>query len=329
MTMTATLASYFSVLWLEHLAHLRVDAVVLAVVLAVTLARPLRRADLTDRAIGLVLFPVVTVGASGIGMLLPGVLGSALFVLAVSATIWIRRWGPRFTTAGALATAPLLATLILPAVPGRSPVLWTAVVAVIAYAWASVLVRRRPPEPRASSPRISTRMAVQMGVALAASFAAGHVVFGTHWSWVVLTAFVVCSANRGRGDVLRKGMLRVAGAAAGTGVATVLTGLLTPANPWQVVAIFVLLAAGIWLRPVSYAYWAGCVTAALAFLYGYFGEAGTSLLLTRLGGVVLGGLIGAAASWFVLPVRGRDDPAATVRAWLARVHAMVRRVLSR
>lgn len=329
--MAAALASYGSVLWLEHAAGLRVDAVVLAVVLAVTLGRVLAKADLLDRAVGFVLVPVVTVGASEIGRLMTDqvAVGSALFAVAVSATIWIRRWGPRFVVAGALATAPLLAMLIVPALPiGRTNVWWTGVVAVIAYAWAAVcpLPDRTPPADTDNSRRerirrwASARMAVQMGTALGAAFVGGHLVFGEHWAWAVLTAFVVCSGNRGRGDVVRKSLLRVAGAVAGTAAATVLAGLFGPAYPWQVVAIFILLALGTWLRPLSYAYWAGCVTAALAFLYGYFGQTALSLLFERLGGILLGGVIGVAVSWFVLPIRG-DDPFTDFRAWLARVCA--------
>ena len=66
------------------------------------------------------LVPAVTVGTA----LMPDqqVVGSALFVVAVGATIFVRRWGSRFTTAGALATAPLLAVLIVPAVPGERTV---------------------------------------------------------------------------------------------------------------------------------------------------------------------------------------------------------------
>lgn len=166
-------------------------------------------------------------------------------------------------------------------------------------------------------------MAAQMGVALGAAFAVGHLVLGEHWAWVVLTAFVVCSGNRGRGDVVDKSLLRVAGAGVGTAAATILAGLFGPADPWQVVAIFVLLALGTWSRPLSYAYWAACITAALAFLYGYFGQTAPSLLFERLGGILLGGVLGVAASWFVLPVR-TDIP-----AWLARVCATVSRPIRR
>ncbi len=306
--MAAALASYGSVLWLE--------------------------------------VPAVTVAVSLVGRLMADrvVVGSALFALAVGATIWVRRWGSRFTIAGALATAPLLATLIIPAVPaGRTNIWWTALVAVIAYAWTlcseGLLRDGERAEGKGARKGVSARMAAQMGVALGVAFLAGHLVLGEHWAWVVLTAFVVCSGNRGRGDVVRKSVLRIAGAAVGTAVATLLSGVFGPADPWQVVAIFVLLALGTWLRPLSYAYWAGSVTAALAFLYGYFGQSAPSLLVDRLGGILLGGVIGVAASWFVLPVRGRRSERSLrseyryrvteFRAWLARACARVSRPIRR
>lgn len=70
--------------------------------------------------------------------------------------------------------------------------------------------------------------------------------------------------------------------------------------------IFVLLAFGVWLRSVSYAYWTACLTGVLALLYGYYGQAGAGLLRERLAAVALGAAIGLAAAWFVLPVRTGD-----------------------
>ena len=52
-------------------------------------------------------------------------------------------------------------------------------------------------------------MAPQMAAALAAAFTVGHAGFGEHWPWVVLTAFIVHSGNRGRLEVAYKSLLRL------------------------------------------------------------------------------------------------------------------------
>jgi uncharacterized membrane protein YccC len=149
-------------------------------------------------------------------------------------------------------------------------------------------------------------MALQMGAGLGAAFAVAHRLWPDHWSWTVLTAYIVASGNRGRGDVIHKSGLRVVGAAAGTVIATLLASTFPAGDRWAVVAIFVVLALASWLRSLSYAYWAGCVTAALAFLYGYFGESGTSLLRTRLEGILCGAAIAIIASWLIFPVKTQD-----------------------
>jgi len=162
--------------------------------------------------------------------------------------------------------------------------------------------------PPAAPRRIaaSTRMAAQMSVALALAFVAGHLHFSNHWPWVVLTAFIVCSGARGRGDVLHKGVQRAAGAAVGTIVATWIAGSFPANDVRSIVIIFAVLGVATWLRQVSYVYWAGCVTAVLSLLYGYFGESAPSLLRTRLEEIAIGAVLGIAASWFVLPVRTGD-----------------------
>ena len=152
----------------------------------------------------------------------------------------------------------------------------------------------------------STRMALQMAAALAAAFVAGRTVYPSHWTWVVLTAFIVCSGNRGRGDVVQKAIMRTLGASAGTLAASVFASLVPAGNRWSIVAIFAVLAVALWLRPLSYAYWAAGVTAALALLYGYYGEHGVQLLGQRLAEIVVGALLGVAASWLLLPVRTTD-----------------------
>ena len=338
--LAATLASFATALLIEHFARLTTSIVILAVALTVSIGRSGQRTEHRSRralALNAVVLPFVAVAANEIGTRIfqqPD-LGDTLFVLAISATIWVRRFGPVARQAAVFATFPLIAMLIVPAPAvtaggssgdGRW---WAALVALFAFGYvtAARLVAERtglikppppppPPAPPPAAPRTaargtrriaaSTKMAVQMGVALGAAFAAGRALFGSHWTWVVLTAFIVASGNRGRGDVVHKAAMRLLGAGAGTLAATALSGAFPPGDPWSVVAIFTVLAAGLWLRSVNYACWAAAMTAALALLYGYYGQRGAGLLGTRLEAIVLGAALAVSASWLLLPVRTTD-----------------------
>ncbi|MFD0684900.1 FUSC family protein [Actinomadura fibrosa] len=325
--MAATLAAFGSALLLEHLAHLHVDTVMQAVVLSVTLARSQQDAPRADRLLGFAVLPAVALVSVELGTLMAdhAFAGDALFTALVAGAIWLRRFGRRFAGASRLMLLPPMALLVVPhAVPGSSTdrLLWTPVVALLACFWVTavhLLVQRfgeeeRTPPPAPASPAratgrrlaASTRMAAQMATALAAAFASGHLLYPDHWSWVVLTAFIVCSGAQGRGDAVHKGLLRALGAAGGTVVAALVSDTFAPGDQNAVVLIFVILGVAIALRRVNYAYWAGGVTAALSLLYGYFGQAAGPLLRDRLEAILVGAVIGVAAAWLVLPFRTRD-----------------------
>ncbi|MFJ4989319.1 FUSC family protein [Streptomyces sp. NPDC088732] len=300
--------------------------VVLTVALTLTLARVQRGASPRRRLLGLAVLPVVAVATSGVGWLLFHHLavGGTLFALGVGAAVWVRRFGPVAAAAGTLATLPFVAVLITPVPPGSggARLLWAAVAALIAFLSVAVcqlaaaragIGRSAPPvapvprPPRAAGGwAVSDRMACQMAVALGAAFLLGRLAFPDHWSWTVLTAFIVSSGNRGRGDVVHKSVLRIGGAAAGVVAATLLAGVFPPGDTSSVAVILAVLAVASWLRGLSYAYWAAAMTAVLSLLYGYYGLSGTDVLLTRIEAVAVGALAGVGAAWFVLPVRSGD-----------------------
>jgi len=152
-------------------------------------------------------------------------------------------------------------------------------------------------------PSASTRMAIQMAVALAASFLVGYLFFAERWAWIVLTSFIVNSGNRGRLDVAYKSVLRVAGAAAGTMAA--LTLAIHVGGHDATTAAFILAAVflGLWLRPLNYAWWALFITIALALMQGFSGATPQAILWPRLEEIVIGAIIGVAAAWLVYPVK--------------------------
>lgn len=316
------------------------SAAVLATVVALSLGRR-TFASRSEFARSAVVLPFVGLVAGGVGWLLvvaPPV-GAALFVAGMSVPIWLRRFGPRLSRLGALVALPFTAMLIAPVSPVSGQPGWVTTVlvllaGVIATVWVAVareilrlLPGRRqeaaPADPAPSAARgaaagsgrarlpASTRMAIQLAVALTAAFLLGWLLFPEHAMWVVLTAFLVCSGNRGRGDVVHKSALRVVGALAGTIAAVALTAAAPHASGFGgVVIIFVALFVGTWLRAYSYAFWALTVTLVLTLLQQLTGTASltgeTGMLAERMLAIVLGAALGIAASWFVLPVRSID-----------------------
>jgi hypothetical protein len=315
----------------EVAADQHLDLVVLATVLAVTLSRLLARDGIGGAGrhgpwllARLVLLPVIAMAATEVGRLLTTDrwFGGAVFVAVLGGSVWARRFGTVGARIGTLVTLPFLTLLVVPVpvTPGEARTLWPAAMALLALVivttvylvawWLRVVPMpahvASAPAPSAQRLPASTRMAVQLWVGLAVSYAVGRWLFPDHWTWIVMSCFVVCAGNRGRGDVVHKGVMRLAGALAGTASATLLSDSFAPGDRTAIVALFVVMALAIWLREASYAFWAAGVTAMLALLYGYFGIGGVGQLGERLVGVLAGCVIAVVASWWVLPVRTTD-----------------------
>jgi hypothetical protein len=328
-TVVAALGSWLTSWAIAAAAGLRSDVIVLGTVLAVTASRvvdrpPVRRGELVARFVAV---PVVALGASEVGLLLDRhhVWGGVVFCAVLALTIWVRRLGPAWTAIGTLASLPFVALLIAPVVPapGHEHSPWPAVVALVAVGWVALAqaVSRRtgflgPASPAPSAPsartrrgsgvRASTRMAVQMGLALVIAYALGRWWLPDHWPWLLLSAYVTGAGNRGRGDVVHKGVNRLAGALVGTAVATVVASWFGTGDRGALVLLFVVLAVSVWARGFGYAYWAAGVTAMTALLQGYYGQHGLGLLGERLAGVTVGAVVAVVVAWTVLPVRSRD-----------------------
>ncbi|WP_266157847.1 FUSC family protein [Dyella silvatica] len=301
---------------------------VLAVVLCISLSRSQLDRSRRGRIEAALVLPAVGLIAVGVGLLLRFTpwIGAAVFTAGMFVSIWLRRFGPMAGRAGSLIALPFVALLSTPYIPTTrvTPIpafLMPVLVALLALLWVGVLhalgrrmcllppaktMERPLPVPAPASslrPVASTRMAIQMAMALALSFVIGYVFFPERWSWVVLTAFIVNSGNRGRLDVVYKSLLRVLGAAAGTLVALSIGMHLGSHREGTAALILVVLFLGLWLRPLSYAWWALFVTIALALLQGLAGSPNLNLLWPRLEEIVIGALIGIVCAWFVLPVR--------------------------
>jgi hypothetical protein len=300
---------------------------ILAVVLSLSLSRSHLDHGVRERVESAIAMPLVALGATGIGLLLHRMpwIGASVFTAALFVSIGLRRFGPLAARAGSLIALPLVTLLVTPYAPATKlppalahlmPVV-VALIALVSVTFVQLLARRlrllppakaerdTPLPPRGDSalrPDATTRMAIQMAVAIALSFVVGYLFFAERWSWIVLTTFIVLSGNRGRLDVAYKSVLRVVGAAGGTIVALLISLRHDTGDPATIALILAAIFLGLWSRPLGYAWWALFVTIALALLQDFTGAAQPMLAL-RLEEIVIGALIGVASAWLVLPVR--------------------------
>ncbi|MGH8212675.1 MAG: FUSC family protein, partial [Rhodanobacteraceae bacterium] len=304
---------------------------VLAVVLCLSLSRSQLDRTRRERVEAAIVLPLVGLAATGIGLLLHRMpwFGATAFVAGMFVSIWLRRFGSPARRAGALLALPFVVLLVTPHLPAAQMSslprwLLPIVIALLALSWVSALhaLARRvgflPPPPtrqpalaepsrtNALRPIASTRMAVQMASALFLSFVTGYVFFAERWAWIVLTAFIVLSGNRGRLDVAYKSMQRVLGAAAGTVFALLLSPLAAAHGATGAALMLVSMFMGVWLRPLNYGWWALFVTIALALLQGFGNVPPAEVLPLRMEEILIGAAIGLGCAWWILPVRSTD-----------------------
>ncbi len=330
LTVSAMVAAAAAAAWLDP----GPASAVLGAVLALSLARSHLAAARHGWREAFATLPVVSLGTLAIGALLHHLpwVGALAFIGVVALVVWLRRFGPLAQRVGRLVSLPLATILVVPPLPhdgrwGGSPaatllVPMAVALAALAAVWLAQRVGRLlgwlspppaaaataapPAAPSALKPPPQVRLALQMMAALAGAFVVGLLVFPAHWRWVVLTAFLVNSGSLGGIDVLRKSVLRVLGAAAGTVLAMAVAGH-AGADPATLGAlILACIFAGVFLRIFGYGWWVLAVTLALALLQSLEPAAAPLLLWQRVLEIVIGAVIGVAAAWFVFPIQSVD-----------------------
>jgi len=321
---------------------------ILAAALSVGLMRRPERLERRALLTKFVTLPLIALAAGLIGLVfsLTPVLGAVLFSGGTALSIWLRRYGEHGSTIGRTIALPLMSTLAVPlhvnsARNGLIPALLVIAAGVIAFtstvvvSWlaAHAAIADKPKQPHSTRPRpthgaempVATRMALRMLAALGLAFALGMLAFPVHWSWVVLSAFIVCGGAISRGDAIYKGLLRLGGAIGGTLAAAILAHVVFPNPAAYAAVIFIVLFLSIWLRQINYAYWAAGATLVFALLQRSQSADVVPLFAIRVCCIAIGALCGVAATWFVYPIRTEQ----MVRRCVADALAALRDVLTR
>jgi uncharacterized membrane protein YgaE (UPF0421/DUF939 family) len=153
---------------------------------------------------------------------------------------------------------------------------------------------------------LSTRHALQVGIATSLAIVVGELVSPARWYWAVLTAFIVFVNTSSRGDVLSRGWQRlvgtIGGVVAGMGLAVLVSGQ-------ELLALLVLFGCAfltLYLGRTSQTLFALWITAVLAVLYGLIGQFSIETLVLRIEETAIGVAMGMLAAYLVVPKRTRE-----------------------
>jgi Fusaric acid resistance protein-like len=195
--------------------------------------------------------------------------------------------------------------------------------------------RAAEPDDEAVKPglALSTRQAVQVGVATSLAIVGGELISPSRWYWAVIAAFVVFAGTSSRGDVLTRGRDRVigtvGGVVAGMALAFVVDGAVVPTLVLLLVCLFLAIYT-VRISPGLLAFW---ITALLALLYGLIGQFSVETLVLRIEETAIGAALGMVAGFLILPTGTREAFGTAldevVDATYAVLDAAVERILGR
>lgn len=165
--------------------------------------------------------------------------------------------------------------------------------------------------------RLTTRQAIQAGVAAGLAILVGEAISSARFYWAVIAAFIGFAGTATSGETLSKGTGRIVGTLTGLAAAVWLANL-THGYPAVAVGLILLcIFVAFFLQPVFYSGMIFFITVLLGQLYTLLGTFSDELLALRLVETAAGAAIGILVSLLVLPAHSRATLRMARKAFLA------------
>jgi hypothetical protein len=163
---------------------------------------------------------------------------------------------------------------------------------------------------------VSTRVAVQLGVALTLAIVLGDLVSPEHVSWAVVAVYVTFLGSANDREQSTRALFRIAGTLLGV----VMGDLIAPTTEARSLPalIVVILAAFfmIYFARINYALVVFAATIGVAQFYEQAGELGTTLLASRVEETALGAACAIVVGLCIVPLRTRHTAGLAVAGYL-------------
>jgi uncharacterized membrane protein YccC len=165
--------------------------------------------------------------------------------------------------------------------------------------------------------RLTTRQAIQAGVAAGLAILVGEAISSQRFYWAVIAAFIGFAGTATSGETLSKGTGRIAGTLTGLAAAVWMANV-TNGHPAVAVAVILLcIFLAFFLQPVLYSGMIFFITVMLGQLYTLLGTFSDELLALRLVETAAGAAIGILVSLLVLPAHSRATLRVARKSFLA------------
>jgi hypothetical protein len=159
------------------------------------------------------------------------------------------------------------------------------------------------------------RAAVQITVASSLAMIFGLMLSRDRWFWAVMTAFLIFTNTKSRGDTAIKALQRsvgtLLGIATGLVLATLIGGYPLLAAPIAMLSIFL----GFYCLQISYAAMTFFISIVLCLIYGMTGVLTLDLLQLRIEETLIGALAGTVVAFLVFPAPTRSTLDLALGRW--------------
>jgi len=159
------------------------------------------------------------------------------------------------------------------------------------------------------------RAAVQITVAASLAMAFGLMLSRDRWFWAVMTAFLIFTNTKSRGDAAIRALQRSIGTLLGIGIGLVVATFIGPQPLVSVPLIAACIFLGFYFLQVSYASMTFFISIVLCLIYGLIGTLTVDLLELRIEETLIGAIAGTVAAFLVLPASTRSTLDQALGRW--------------
>ncbi|WP_117195669.1 FUSC family protein [Rhizobium terrae] len=181
-------------------------------------------------------------------------------------------------------------------------------------------IERSAAAPPAAKPDFSLknpvmRSAVQITIASSLAMVFGLMLSRDRWFWAVMTAFLIFTNTKSRGDTAIRALQRSTGTFLGIGIGLVVATFIGPQPLVSVPLIALSIFLGFYFLQVSYASMTFFISIVLCLIYGLTGTLTVDLLKLRIEETLIGAAAGTIVAFLVFPAPTRSTLDQALGRW--------------